>query len=44
MSNAIANADECARALDAALVMVDAELDVFEGILRLIAAYVPYGG
>lgn len=44
MSDVVRNADECARAIDAALEAMDPPIDVFEGILKLIAKFVPYGG
>lgn len=39
----VRNADECTNALVAALQAVDPDLDVYEAILRIIAAFVPYG-
>lgn len=43
MSNIIRNADECAKALERALAAMNPPLDIYEGILQLIAAFVPYG-
>lgn len=39
----MSDADECTRALEIALTAMKPPLDVYEGILRLIAAFVPYG-
>lgn len=39
----IRNAEECVQALAAALEAIDPSLDVYEGILQLIAEFVPYG-
>lgn len=40
----VRSADECVRALEKALVAMDTALEVYEGILRIIAAFVPYRG
>lgn len=39
----IRNADECVAALVSALDAIDPALDVYEGIVRIIAEFVPYG-
>lgn len=43
MSDVVPNADECVRALEQATQAMEPPLDVFEGILSLIAEFVPYG-
>lgn len=43
MSNFVRDADECVTALVQALETIDPPLDVFEGILRIIAGFLPYG-
>lgn len=43
MSNAVRNADECVKALERALEAMNPPLEVFGGILKLIAELVPYG-
>lgn len=42
-SDAVRNADDCVRALERALESMQPPVEVFAGILRLIAEYVPYG-
>lgn len=37
------NADECAKAINRALEAMEPPLDVYEGIVHLIAAFVSYG-
>lgn len=39
----IQNADECVAALTSTLDAIEPALDVYEGILRIIAEFVPYG-
>lgn len=40
---AISSADECTKAIERALAAMDPPLDVYEGIVKLIAEFVPYG-
>lgn len=42
MSNAIRNTDDCVQALERAMGAMNPPLEVFEGILQLIAEFVPY--
>lgn len=44
MSNVVRNANECAQAIESALTTMDPPLEVYEGIVRLIAEFVSYGG
>lgn len=43
MSHVVRNAEECAQAIESALIAMDPPLEVFDGIVRLIAELVPYG-
>lgn len=44
MSDAIRDADVCAQVIESALAVMDPPLEVFEGVLKLIAEYAqPYG-
>lgn len=43
MSDVVHDANGCARAIEAALEAMDPPLEVFEGIVKLIANFVPYG-
>lgn len=43
MSYYVRDVDECVKALEVAVEAMDPPLDVFGGILRLIAEFVPYG-
>lgn len=40
----VRDADECSRAIEAALEAMDPPIEVYGGIVRLIAELVPYGG
>lgn len=42
MSDVVRKPDDCAQAIERALAM-DPPIEVFAGILRLIAAFVPFG-
>ena len=41
---AVAHTDECIAALTAALEAMRPPIDVHDGVLRIIAAFVPYNG
>lgn len=43
MPDAIRNADDCVQALQSALAVMDSPLEIYEGVLQLIAEFVPYG-
>lgn len=43
MSDIVRDADECAKAIERALAAMEPPLEVYEGMVKIIVAFVPYG-